>query len=367
MKIQIEKNDIKKAIYFISNLTQMQGNSPMQGALSSKRDFMGGIFDRWINIIPEGVVFNKEILPAISNGNNVEVITDYYDYNPKDVGIAPDVIGIRVNGKPVPFVQFNEKWETVPEMPQIELKTFKESQYMLSLRNQGYDEKYLVVVLSSFDVDYLIPLMDKELFDDSVYDALHMDDSVFIVNNHCGRICQTRKVDYSKTTIGTVELMCITTSKDFMETCDFCDKGISPEYFKSIEQCRSISTSYPSIPLSDLVSEKKKNLFKFTDTWYQNRGIERDGRITLDLTIDNINSIFIRKFNKSNVYLSVNSRCRVAGNQLSPGNYKLSFGILDRKGANHEEFFMNKDSINALQNREAELKKRFASIINENT
>lgn len=94
MKIELQKDDLKKAVYFIANLTQMQGNRPMQGALSSKADYMGGIFDRWINIVPEGVLFNKVILPKIATDKQVSVITDYYDYNPKTAGIAPDVIGI---------------------------------------------------------------------------------------------------------------------------------------------------------------------------------------------------------------------------------------------------------------------------------
>ena len=93
-EVKININDIKKAVYFIANLTQMQGDRPMQGALSSKADYMGGIFDRWINIIPESVIFNKIVLPEVFNGEEVEVITDYYDYNPRFAGIAPDVIGI---------------------------------------------------------------------------------------------------------------------------------------------------------------------------------------------------------------------------------------------------------------------------------
>ena len=95
-EVKISINDAKKAVYFIANLTQMQGDRPMQGALTSKADYMGGIFDRWINIIPESVLFNKIILPQVFKGEKVEVITDYYDYNPKTAGIAPDVIGIEV-------------------------------------------------------------------------------------------------------------------------------------------------------------------------------------------------------------------------------------------------------------------------------
>ena len=73
-EVIVNIDDIKKAVYFISNLTQMQGTRPMRGALNSKGDYMGGIFDRWINIIPESVVFNKIILPKISGEKDAKVI-----------------------------------------------------------------------------------------------------------------------------------------------------------------------------------------------------------------------------------------------------------------------------------------------------
>lgn len=62
----VTADDIKKHIYFISAKSQDQGNHAMHGDLTSKSDFMGGIFDRWINTIPESIVFNKILLPKIS-------------------------------------------------------------------------------------------------------------------------------------------------------------------------------------------------------------------------------------------------------------------------------------------------------------
>ena len=73
-EVKISINDAKKAVYFIANLTQMQGDRPMQGALTSKADYMGGIFDRWINIIPESVLFNKIILPQVFKGEKLKLL-----------------------------------------------------------------------------------------------------------------------------------------------------------------------------------------------------------------------------------------------------------------------------------------------------
>lgn len=123
--IEVNKEDILKSVYFITAIIQKQTSNSMQGALSSKGDLMGGIFDRWINTVPESIVFNKIILPNIKNGNNSEIISDFYLYNPKIAGIAPDVIGLKTNGQIIPFSVFDNKWTPVKNMPQIEVKTFK--------------------------------------------------------------------------------------------------------------------------------------------------------------------------------------------------------------------------------------------------
>lgn len=160
-KIRVCRDDVLKAIYFIVRRTQNQDGHAMFGRLSSKGDLMGGIFDRWINVIPESIIFNKCILPDVFRDKKVEVISDFYEYDPVIAGIAPDVIGLKVDGKVIPFVTFNEKWEQVENRPQIEIKTFKEKQKMVSLRNQGYDKKYLVMIESNFRVDYLLPFLIK--------------------------------------------------------------------------------------------------------------------------------------------------------------------------------------------------------------
>ena len=57
--VEVNKEDILKSVYFITAIIQKQTSNSMQGALSSKGDLMGGIFDRWINTVPESIVFNK--------------------------------------------------------------------------------------------------------------------------------------------------------------------------------------------------------------------------------------------------------------------------------------------------------------------
>ena len=100
-KIDIKKEDIIERIYFITKLVQNQKSNTMTGALTSKSDSMGGIFDRFINTISDSLVFEKIILPNIETNKEVHVINDYYYYNPnKSIsGIAPDIFFFFFNGK----------------------------------------------------------------------------------------------------------------------------------------------------------------------------------------------------------------------------------------------------------------------------
>ena len=82
MEYEVYVKDIEKRVYFIVNLIQAQKSSTMQGALTSKSDSMGGIFDRFINSVTEDIIFDKILIPQIETDKKVEVIKDYYLYNP---------------------------------------------------------------------------------------------------------------------------------------------------------------------------------------------------------------------------------------------------------------------------------------------
>ena len=116
-EILITKQDVAPYIYFVCSMAQ---RGRMYGGLSGKSDYIGGVFDRWINIIPESVIFNKYFLPKIAD--NLEVISDYYEYDPKKSGIAPDVLGVKIGTKAIPFVEYVNKWCPLNNAPQIEVK-----------------------------------------------------------------------------------------------------------------------------------------------------------------------------------------------------------------------------------------------------
>lgn len=371
-EVKININDIKKAVYFIANLTQMQGDRPMQGALTSKADYMGGIFDRWINIIPESVLFNKIILPRVFENEKVEVITDYYDYNPKTAGIAPDVIGLEYNNKAIPFVQFDNHWVHVKNKPQIEVKTFKKNQYMVSLRNQGYDEKYLVMAETSFRVDYLIPIMNEALFSDNIFLDLHMNDKIFIISDNQGIIAQPHKVELSDKSLGTVKLLIITTAKDFMKKAVKCEGRVSIEYIKSCEEYTgSRLPEEPCANLSDLCNYKD-GLYYFNSKWYDN--IDADGITykngkkvrTTGFYASSPKDMDILKINKNNFYVKIKNDCLWQNEKLLKNHiYKISFDILDRGSNDGEEYFMSKNDINRLNDHMSKLASDLKKAVSE--
>jgi len=271
---KITKDDIIERVFFITKLVQNQNSTTMQGALTSKSDSMGGIFDRFINTISDSLVFEKIIFPEIKTKKEVHVINDYYYYNPsKSVsGIAPDIFGITVNGKQIRFTKFNNKWKAEKGMPQIEIKTFKAKDQMISLRDQGYskDMKYIIFVDLNLRIDYLVPFLDKKILNNTLVEKMQMDDSIFLEKDEKSKVKKVTSIDYSSNDIGTIKLIAVTNAKDFTKQATYCGGRISVRRMKEIK-VRQINIK--SGVLHDKLSEyanksvRVKNLYEFNDKW----------------------------------------------------------------------------------------------------
>ena len=376
--IPIYKEDVIKGVYFIVCLTQSQNSSSMHGALSSKGDLIGGIFDRWVNTFPEAIVFNNGILPEISSGRKVEIVSDFYSYDPRFAGIAPDVIGLRVDGEVVPFIVFKNKWEAINEMPQIEIKTFKKPQKMVSLRNQGYDDKYLVMIESDFRIDYLVPFLENEIFSDETYRNMQMDDSKFIVEDVLGIMKHFERVEYNFNEIGKVSVLRITNSKSFMDNSTCCEGRVSVQRLNTIELYTGNRVREEmNAPLSNFVYKTDCGLYRYNSSWYDGVGEDnipyfiKSGNIhktrVLDFSCQNINSVVVIKRAKSAVYIKSVGICSINGHILEQGKiYKLSFETLDRESNDNPEYFLQKELLNFIPDFEPELKSKLKKIIDEN-
>ena len=362
-KITVEKQDVIKSIYFIAEMVQNSGEKGMYGGLSGKSDLMGGIFDRWINQIPESVIFNKYILPSISQGKNVEIITDFYKYVPRQetTGIAPDVIGLKINDKVIPFVVYDNHWVVEEGKPQIEVKTFKASQKMVSLRNQGYDGKYLVMIESDFRVDYLLPFFDKAYFEDDVYETMTMNDNVFIKNNN-GYIHHLKKINNTRQDLGTIKLLCVTETSLFTKIANYCGPGVSPIRIDSISEAMSRNVNMTiDKELSQYCDLQDSGLYRFNKSW----SVDSISQY-LDFACSDISAVKVVKKNKSNFYIKTLSDCYFNHKLLEKGKvYKISFTELNRKGSSEGEYFLQKDLIGDVISKQQELKDILAKIIKE--
>lgn len=380
MQIKIHRNDILEDIYFITAITQKQKDSSMTGALSSRGDLMGGIFDRWINTVPEKIVLNKIILPQVNTSKHIEVISDFYLYDPKKTGIAPDVIGIKVEDKVIPFSIFNEKWIPVKDMPQIEVKSFKEKQYMVTLRDQSYKNKYLIMCETNFRIDYLLPFFDPAIFsrENMKFD---FDDSIFIKSNKNNLIHKLKEVDNDSDQIGTVDLLKITKADSFMKFSTLCEEYVSVQYFKYIEEKSKVPGENLSIPLKHFCHETEiNNIYKFNKNWYEGINSKnipyyiknsKGGKIrflywTLDFHIENIDAIKVIKKSVSTFYIETSASATINGYSLKPNTkYKVTLAFLNRSSNPGEEYFLNKPLVPYIPDFESELVNRLNKIIRE--
>lgn len=369
---KIKKDDIKSRVYFITGLVQNQKNATMQGALTSKSDFMGGIFDRFINSLTESLIFNKVIFQKpefITLSKDIKIVEDFYYYNPSKnmAGIAPDVFGVSVDDKIIPFTKFDNKWEPVDGMPQIEVKTFKAKDQMISLRNQNYDGQYLILVDLELRIDYLVPFLDKNILNDSVLNNMLMDDSAFIIKDDKGLVKGIKKIDFSSDEIGNLRLIAITNATDFMSQATLCEANISVWRVKEIIERRA---NVKKGLLHDKLSQYANNspridcLYEFNDLWKSKMKINETIKC-LDFSSDKIDQIEICKYNVNGVVITaLEEGCSFNGQKLACGKqYSVQFAVLDRSGNGGSEYFMQKQCAQYLKGVEKELVDQLVEII----
>lgn len=369
-EVKFNKDDIIERVYFITKLVQNQKGTTMQGALTSKSDSMGGIFDRFINTLSDSLVFDKIILPQIQTDKEVSVISDYYYYKPTKAiaGIAPDIFGINVDGKQIPFTKFNNKWEPVDGMPQIEIKTFKAKDQMISLRNQDYDDEYLVLVDLDLRIDYLVPFLNSNILNEKLVEKMQMDDSVFIVEDKDSKITKVTPIDYSSDNIGTLKLISITNATDFIQQATLCEGNISVRRMKEI-RARKVKVKsnllHDKLSLYANKSPRVNKLYEFNKLWKEKTDVGDDVAI-LDFSADKIDKIEICKYNSNGIVITAfEEGCSFNGTTLEIGKqYTVSFETLSRSENNGSEYFMQKQCAVYLNGIEKQLINELENIIN---
>lgn len=387
-EIEIHKKDVLEQLYFVLSLIQ-NSNGPMRSRIGNKNDYMGGIIDRYINTIVESLIFTKILFPKLKTNKKVELIRDFYFYDPSIASIAPDLFGIILDNKAIPFVVYDDGWKAVKNCPQVEIKTLKKNQRMLSLVNQHYDDKYLIITESDYNIDYLMPFIDKELFNDKLYkemvEKFSLYDDKIILKDSNGYIKMMNKVDFNCNELGKLKLFITTKTKYFMEACNIAGKGVTPECLEKIEMVKEQKENpIPMKKFCDIcknsIPESKntnKGYFRFNDKWYSI--LNKDGKkyrpiettVTLDFQCSNIDAIDFLKMHKSNFYIrtkNVKEPIILNNEILQPGkDYKINlFSGFDRSGTNNEEYFIDKKLYSRILSCEESLLNEIQEIINNN-
>ena len=374
MKITVNQQDIIPYVYFVSSMAQQSKNG-MFGVLSSKSDLIGGIFDRWINIIPESVSFNQYFIPKaleqLGESKSVEVYSDFYMYDPKKVGIAPDVIGLKIENKIVPFVKYDDTqenkyfWVAQEGCPQIEVKSFFGRKYMVSLRDQHYGDKFLVMIGAHIDADYLLSFFDSGVFSDDRISKLNMPED-FIVSDKRGLLSKTSPVEFNRTTLGEIEILCVTTATEFKKTALRLSGGDIPRYFVDItlraNRIKEEGYQY-KLPLSHYCDQQPSGLYRFNANWYQLFTTSHEK--TLDIEVDKPDVLTVIKKTNNAITVLAEEDAVVNGFNLGKGGqYSINFATFGSVAG--EEYFINSGLMHRLPNIEEKLVSSLAEIIKNN-
>ena len=316
--IRISRNDILPLVYFIVSMFQ-QESTHRQGT-SSKSDYLGGFIDRWINKIPENLLFNNLLL----KNKEFEVITDFFIYGAQADKNAPDILGLRAKNNILKFAEFiDNTWKPIPGMPFIEVKTFKKSQHLVSVREtQLNHDSYYVLVESDLRPDYLITMFDNDFVDDELVKRITMDEC-FIKSNNNKVLIQPQPVHtIDSSAIGTIKLITIIKGQDFRERTVKCAPKENIFYVKKIEQKKRVTSPNINDSFQD-VFEACREINTYGRLW--------QGKKMIPLTCSNPNNILVVKKNKKSAYIKTTGPSSIYNEELEANKiYCITLEEFDR-------------------------------------
>jgi len=325
-EITITRDDLLPLMYFIVSIYQ-QGKTHRQG-ISAKSDLIGGYIDRWINKLPENIIFNK-ILCA---DKNYKVINDYFIYGTelKSDKNAPDILGLKTKNGIIKFAEFEDNtWNNCGGMPHIEVKTSKTNQKLVAVREtQLYDSNYYVFVESNFANDYLLSFFVEDYFNDEVLKSINMDTS-FIKSNRNKIISQPIRIKpLDNENIGSLKLLTIMNGLEFRENATKVNAKENIYYFNNIEEVDKVYRENKDIILRDYINSY---------------GHVHFGKKIIPIETDKFDKIKIKSIFKSSIYIEALDNCCIYNEDIYKGKiYKIGIGEFERNSNNIEYIMLKK-------------------------
>lgn len=318
-EIEITDEDLREIVYFILMKFQSDGLH-IQGT-SSKRDLLGGYIERWFNKSAETIVFNK-----LLENKPYKVIPDYFLYGNDSDKNAPDLLGLEVKNKVIPFVKYRDgTWENISNMPRVEVKVVRKDQYLVGVREPQMIDDYYVFIESDLSEDYLARLFADEVFSEKYFKNLQTKDE-FIASDKDSQIIphnQYRKPEK----IGTYRLLGIYKRDDFKNGTVLCGKKVSPLYFSNAENIEVRGDIIETIAV-------KNEVFSYSYA----------GNVYLPMHISGTDKIKVVKKNKTTFYLETPKQLKINGVPVNAGRVKISFKLFERS-SNWEENVITKNML----------------------
>ncbi len=330
--VSLELDDFKEIIYWI--VLKYKEDDFHQQQASSRRDLIGGFFDRWLNKIPESLIFNK-----LLDKRPYSVITDYFLYGQNTNKDAPDILGLKDDdGNIFKFVTFNDgEWILEKDAPHIEMKVFRETQYMITVpETQWDDENFYAIVESHIRSDYLITLFSKDFFNEDIFNSIKTKMLEEFISSGSDKIKKPDKL-VDDSFLGQYELLGIYTGKELKKYSSLLEKGIKPMYFVDVSEP-------PKIKKSEIIEEPLflKNGFNY---YIDKNSYEQDeNNIKFYLELIDDSRVRVKKIINTAMDIEVEGKIKINGEEFDSGFYRMNFKQFSRTG-NRSEYISSKGTV----------------------
>lgn len=232
-EVELTQDYLKQTVYWIINKFIIDSFHKQYN--SSRNDLIGGFLDRWVNKIPEFLIFDK-----LLENKPYDPVTDFFLYDQETAKNAPDILGLKDNnGVYYPFTKFkNNRWDTPEDMPFVEMKVFRENHKLITIpARQFKPNRYYAIVVSHLSDDYILSLFDSSFFNRKYLDKLSKIDD-FIGLDQGNQLLDPKILEKNK--LGTYELLGIYKWETIKDHCIKVGlknkKPEKPIYLKNIEE-----------------------------------------------------------------------------------------------------------------------------------
>lgn len=363
IKFSVSKEMIAKGAYWI--LMKFNADKFHRALDSAKRDKFGGYLERWLNKVFEKPFFDNFLQEY---NKNYSVIYDDLIYKDHKLKTAPDVLGLKLNEKIIPFGKYTDRWMQHSNMPKIEIKSFRKDQNVATT-NANQTADYYIFLETDLDDDYLKSIFSNDFYDEKNFEEIieNWKDLEQLFEDNSNVLINIDK-PVKKLNNFSVELLSIVTHDDWLELSKIAKGAVKesnrikvqpekPKYFKFIEKNENPSHHSRKNPLGNknlLNLKLDNNNLKYLLPVFEPVDNNRSNSLMANFTGSS----------KSTIYFEIGQKFKLNGEVFNPGKYKITFAVFDRSAGFNEHCAL-KNAVKHYDSRE-KLLNCFDQIIKNN-